>query len=192
VVVLSYTFVSAATGSAAPGGPGSDDVVTGTAAPVAAAAPQNPEPVSRKGQGPRPKPTISANEGKFAAAAPATFSDGVSLTVDSVARGVEQGQGPGVFHGLPHVAVTLTLTNNSTKAIDLTQVVVTTTYGTPPVAAPPVYGDAAADFTGTVQPGGKATATYMFSIPAGQGRSAVMSVDFDDTHVAARFTGLDQ
>lgn len=191
--VLSYTFVSTATGAAQPPTPPSaaDDVSLGVAAPVDPVIPPSKEPVARKG--PRPRPTVAANEGRFTAAAPANFADGVSMTVDKIIRGVEAGQGPGVFHGLPHTAITLTLTNNSARPIDLTQVVVTTTYGTPPRAASPVYGNsAAADFTGIVQPGGKATATYAFAIPPGQARSAVTTVDFDDVHVAARFTGLEQ
>src|SRR3954454_25014292 len=62
VVILSATFASVATGAPGPGGPGgADDSATGTAAPVAAAAPQNPGPVSRKGPGPRPQPNITAN-----------------------------------------------------------------------------------------------------------------------------------
>jgi hypothetical protein len=190
MLVLSCTFVTAATGLAGPSGPnsGPDDAVVGTAAPVDAIAPPA-QPVIRKG--PRPRPNVTANEGRFSAASPAKFADGVSLSVDRVVPGVEQGQGPGILHGVPNTAITLTLANHSAAAIDLTQVVVTTTYGSPPHVAQPVYGDTpAADFTGTVQPGGSASATYVFAIPAGQTKSAVTTVDFDDVHVAAKFTGL--
>ena len=144
-------------------------------------------------KGPRRSPTVSANEGRFSAASPAKFADGVTLSVDSIANGVQEGQGPGIFHGLPHTAITLTLTNNSPSAIDLTQVVVTTTYGARPRVAAPVYEHpAAADFTGVVPAGGTATATYVFAIPPGQARTAVTHVDFDAVHAAATFTGMEE
>jgi len=194
ILVLSYTFVSTATGAAQPGGgasAGPNDVAPGVAAPVDQVAPPAGQPVTRKG--PKPRPTVTANEGRFTVDAPAKFPDGVSLRVDKIARGVEQGEGPGVFKGRPNTALTLSLTNQSAQPIDLTQVVVTTTYGSPPRVASPVYEDpTAADFTGTVAPGATATATYIFAIPPGQARSAVTTVDFDDVHVAAKFTGLSE
>lgn len=170
--------------------PDPGDVAAGVAAPVDPAAPPAYQPVARNGK--RPQPTVVANRGGFSAAAPVNFPDGVSVRVDKVARGTEQGEGPGVFRGRPHTAFTLSLTNGSTSPIDLTQVVVTATYGSPPRLASPVYeGAAAADFTGTVAPGATASATYLFAIPPGQARSAVMTVDFADSYAAATFTGLE-
>jgi hypothetical protein len=171
-----------------PAEPDPGNVAAGVAAPADAAAPPNYQPVIRNGN--RPQPKVTANRGGFSAATPVNFPDGVSVKVDKVAQGVEQGEGPGVFRGRPHSAFTLSLTNGSTGPIDLTQVVVTTTYGSPAKLASPVYGvAAAADFTGTVAPGATATATYVFAIPPGQAKSTVMTVDFDDVHAAATLTG---
>lgn len=170
-------------------GAASDDTGGGAAAPVDPAAPPTYQPVARHGQ--RPQARATANRGGFAPTAPVKYPDGVSVVVTKIARGTEQGQGPGVFKGRPHTAFTLTLTNGTARPLDLTQVVVTTTYGTPPEVAAPVYEDpAAADFSGTVAPGGTATATYVFAVPPAQARTAVTTVDFDDTHAAATFTGL--
>jgi len=170
--------------------PDPGDAAAGVAAPVDPVAPPTYQPVVRNGKKPQAA-AATANRGGFSAAAPATFPDGVSVKVDKVAQGVEQGEGPGVFRGRPHTAFTLSLTNGSTGPIDLTQVVVTTTYGSPARIAAPVYeGAAAADFTGTVAPGATATATYLFAIPPGQAKSAVMTVDFDDAHAPATLTGL--
>lgn len=158
--------------------------------PLDPEAPSTYRPVVRPGK--PAHPVVAAAEGRFAATAPATYSDGVSVRVDRVTRRVETGEGRGSFPGRPQTAITLTLTNGSSRTVDLTQVVVTTTYGTPPRFASPVYEHPdAGDFTGTVEPGGTASATYVFSIPPGQARSAVMMVDFDSVHGAAEFTGLE-
>lgn len=194
--------------SSACGAPGSSDALHGPAAagtaaapagelaldPVGPADPQAPPaytPVVRGGQPARP--TLTAGPGRFSSAAPVRFPDGVSLAVVHVARGVEQGRGPGVFTGRPHTTFSLALTNGSTRPIDLRQVVVTTTYGSPARLAPAVYEEPSArDFSDTVAVGATTTATYAFAIPRGQARSAITVVDFDDVHVAARFTGLEE
>lgn len=156
--------------------------------PVDRLAPSAYVPVIRHGN--RPSPSVHARAGSFSPAGPATYTDGVSLTVNRVSHRVESGEGPGVFPGRPYTAVFLTLHNRSTKAIDLNQVVVTATYGSPARIASPVYEDPAAnDFAGTVRRGGSASATYLFAIPPRGRAGVVMVVDFDGAHVAARFTG---
>lgn len=176
--------------AASPGAAGSDPAPAAALPPLDPEAPSTYRPVVRPGK--PAKPAVAAAEGRFTAAAPATYSDGVSVRVVRVTRRVETGKGRGSFPGRPQTAISLALTNGSTRTVDLTQVVVTTTYGTPPRFASPVYDHPdAGDFTGTVEPGGTASATYVFSIPPGQARSAVMMVDFDSVHGAAEFTGLE-
>lgn len=171
------------------GGPGPDNEGSGVAAPVDPAASALAQQALRPGKPAGPR--TQANRGGFTVVTPATFPDGVSVRVVKVTKSVEQGAGPGVFKGRPHTALTLSLTNGSRVPLDLTQVVVTTTYGSPALVASPVYEDpSAADFTGTVAPGITATATYVFAVPPGQVRSAVTTVDFDNAHAAATFTGL--
>lgn len=122
-------------------------------------------------------------------ASPVTYPDGVKLAITGITQGTSQGKGPGVFVGSPRTAVALDLTNGTTADIGLDHVVVTMTYATPRLVASPVYEDGTLDLTGTVKPGEKATATYMFSVPTDQLDNVTMSVDFDGVHAAATFEG---
>lgn len=161
-------------------------------APVAA-PPADPEapatyrPVVRPG---KKAASVHAAAARLAAGTAARYPDGVTVTVERVAKSVEQGQGSGVFPGRPLTAVTLRLANGSALPVDLSQVVVTTTYGQRPRIATPVYETAEAqDFAGVVQPGADTTATYVFSIPPGQAKKVSTWVDFDAVHGAASFAG---
>lgn len=172
-------------GGGAVGAPGAADQSTDPEAPAAY------RPVVRSGKPARP--SVAGAPGRFSAAAPVRYPDGVSVVVDRVARKVEQGAGVGAFPGRRQTLLEMTIRNGSAQALDLTQVVVTTTYGARPRVASPVYdGAAVSDFTGTVPPGGTATATYAFAIPPGQAKTAVTRVDFDGTHAAATFTGMEE
>jgi len=150
-------------------------------------APQSLAPVTRDGRDAGPR--VPAVAGGLSASKPVTYPDGVSVTVERIRRGSETGEGPGEFPGRPYTALVLSLTNGSTTAIDLNQVVVTATYGTPPRIAAPVYEAEAVDFSGTVPAGGTATATYLFAIPPQGTARVAVAVDFDGTHVAAGFSG---
>lgn len=151
------------------------------AAPLAGKA----EPVIRDGK--RPHPTLVARSVSFTQHA--TFADGVSLEVNKIRHGVKSAQGPRTFSGLPTTAVMLTFVNGSKSAINLNQVVVQMTYGTPARVALAVYGNGASDFSGTVAAGKTDRATYIFSIPTNDLPAATMSADFDAVHRAASFTG---
>jgi ABC-type transport system substrate-binding protein len=167
-----------------------DPTQAGPTGPVDPEAPATYRPVVRNGKPARH--TVSVGAGRFTPTTPATYADGVKLTVDSVTRTVERGQGPGVFPGRPQTAFSLTLHNGSPQAVDASQVVVTVTYGVRPRLAQLVYtNELAADFAGMVAPGGTAKATYVFSLPPGQAKTARMIVDLDSVHVPANFTGLE-
>ncbi len=126
-------------------------------------APPTYIPVRRSG-----KPAshrLSGNLGKLEPATTVSYDDGVTLRVKLAARRTEHGSGPGAFPGRALTAIQITFTNKSRNTIDLTQVVLTTTYGLPPRIAPPVYADAGtADFSSWVKPGRTATAQYAFAI----------------------------
>lgn len=161
------------------------------AKPVDPIAPPTYGPVLRHGKKPQPK--VRAGKGGFAPTAPATYPDGVSIKVDRIKHGVEKGQGPGTFPGRANTVLSITLTNRSTRPIDVNQVVVTTMYGAPARIAAPVYEVAGVrDFAGSVQPGGSATATYAFAIPTKQAKKVVTIVDFDGVHVPAELAGATQ
>ena len=73
---------------------------------------------------------------------------------------VRVGNGPGVFPGRPNTTISLQLKNGTSRAMSLTQVVVSARYGTPARLAPAVYnGPAAHDFSGVLAPGATASAT---------------------------------
>ncbi len=118
------------------------------------------------------------------------YSDGVVVTVDTFKKGREAGQGPGVIDGRPYVGFDIRIDNKSSRVIDLSQVVVTVTYGTPARVAAPVYEDPAAqDFTGTVSRNSKASAAYFFAVPLADRENVSVIVDFDGAHAAAVFSG---
>lgn len=166
----------------------SNAVPSEAAKPLDPIAPSTYLPVARNGS--KAKPLVKGIKGGFSKAAPVKYADGVSLSILRITARVEKGKGPGVFPGRPYTAISLSLANGSSKVIDLNQVVVTTTYGSPARLAAPVYEDSEAkDFAGTVKPGASATATYMFAIPTNQKASVTTMVDFDNQHFAAGFTG---
>jgi hypothetical protein len=156
-------------------------------------APPLPQPVKSvakvKRVGQPNTPSVSAPAAKFNA--PVTYPDGVTLVITKAEKKVETGHGPGVMAGRAYVRFTLKLTNGSTKAVNLNQVVVTTTYGTTKQLAAPVYTESAGtyDFSGTVKPGASATALYAFAVPTKQLNRVAMVVDFDGLHTSATYTG---
>ena len=143
---------------------------TETSAP--ASRPADPEaatamtPVTRGGPAPLVK-TKALAHGKHVAVLvtlPIRTASPFELTTSATVS--SNGQGPGVFHGRAYTAVTLVVSNGSPAAVDLNQVVVTATYGSPALVASPVYEDPRAqDFSGVAAPGGSASATYVFAIP---------------------------
>jgi hypothetical protein len=156
-------------------------------------APPLPQPVKSvpkvKRVGQPNTPSVSAPVAKFNA--PVTYPDGVTLVITKAEKGVETGHGPGVMAGRQYVRFTVKLTNGSAKAVNLDQVVVTTTYGPTKQLAAPVYTQSAGtyDFTGTVKPGASATALYAFAVPTKQLNSVAMVVDFDGLHTSATYSG---
>jgi hypothetical protein len=156
-------------------------------------APPLPQPVKSvpkvKRVGQPNTPSVSAPVAKFNA--PVAYPDGVTVVITKAEKGVETGHGPGVMAGRQYVRFTVKLTNGSAKAVNLDQVVVTTTYGPTKQLAAPVYTQSAGtyDFTGTVKPGASATALYAFAVPTKQLNRVAMVVDFDGLHTSATYSG---
>ncbi len=118
-----------------------------------------------------------------------TYPDGLKVRIVKISQGTITAQGPGELTGRPKTTFTIEMTNGTSKPINLTQVVVSASYGTPPLQAPPVYDSGTTDFATVLAPG-KATSTgYTFSIPVDQLGSVTVWVDFDGTHTAAVFAG---
>jgi hypothetical protein len=132
---------------------------------------------------------MGANQGALDPPKEVTYSDGVKMRVKIAPSRSEKGTGPGAFPGRALTEATISVSNGSERTLDLRQVVVTTTYGEPARIASPVYDEAAtADFDSTVKPGGTATAEYGFAIPDRKA-PLVITVDWDDVHAPAVFTG---
>lgn len=147
----------------------------------------SPTKVSRPGQ--PEQPTVTADSVAFSA--PTTYGDNTVLTITKATAEVETGNGPGVFNGREFVKFDLELTNGSGQPIDLNSVVVTAYYGTTNQLAAPVYTPSAGteDFSGVVEPGATATASYGFAVPTSELGNVTMVVDFDAVHSSATFTG---
>lgn len=165
----------------------SPDATTGTVGPPL------PNPVAKVTKVARPgqpsMPSVTAPPAPFSG--PVTYSDGVKLVIVQATKRVETGNGPGVFNGRPFVKFDIELLNGSREPINLNAVVITTFYGTQKQLAPPVYTPSAAtnDFSGTVAPGAKATASFGFAVPVADLGSVTMVVDFDGVHTSATYTG---
>jgi hypothetical protein len=133
---------------------------------------------------------MRASVGHFAGNVPVTYADGVYVMVESIEKGMEAGKGPGVVNGRPNIGFLVILHNGAGTAIDLNQVVVTTTYGTPARVAAPVYDDARAqDFSGVCQVHKTRSAMYFFAVPTAERGTITLTVDFDARHDAAVFRG---
>jgi hypothetical protein len=156
-------------------------------------APPLPQPVKSvakvKRVGQPNTPSVSAPGAKFNA--PVTYPDGVTLVITKAEKGIETGHGPGVMAGREYVRFTVKLTNGSAKAVNLNQVVVTTTYGISSQLAAPVYTESAGthDFAGTIKAGASTTALYAFAVPVKQLGRVTMVVDFDGLHTSATYSG---
>lgn len=176
--------------------PGSDPTPTGPAgAPTAApsssgsaadapdpTAPAAPVPADREDARDR----LPAVQGALADGL--RWSDGVRIAVVEVTQGELDQPGPGSRIG-PFTSFRLRVTNESDEPLDLSRVITSLTYGRPPLQARPVYDEGAADFTGRLAPGDRASARYSFAVPA-SGRSAVaLTVDLDARHGLATFRG---
>lgn len=133
---------------------------------------------------------MALTRGKMELLASVPYPDGVVVRIDQIRNRVESGHGPGSYDGRAYVTVTLTVVNRSTTPIDLNEVVVTATYGSPALVAPPVYEDPkAVDFFGAAAPGASVSATYAFAIPPKNWAGAALQVDLDAAHDPAIFGG---
>ena len=156
-------------------------------------APPLPQPVTAvpkvKRAGQPSKPSITAPTARFNA--PVSYPDGVQLVITKAEKGTETGHGPGVMAGREYVRFTVKLTNGSSKAVNLNEVVVTTFYGPTKQLAAPVYTESAGTFdvSGTVKPGASTTALYAFAVPTKQLGRVTMVVDFDGLHTSATYSG---
>lgn len=176
---------AAAGGSTAPAAS-----ATSGSAPATTAAPTTGPSGTGTGTGTAPAATPAITVAATPFEAPARYGDGVQVAVTAVKQGTVTATGPGELTGQPYTSFRITFTNRSAKALDLTQVVVSVTYGPQKLAAVPVYGDVGvADFASTIGAGRAAAALYAFSIPKARLGAVTMRVDFAADHQPATFVG---
>lgn len=129
----------------------------------------------------------TATPAKFTKAA--DYPDGISLTADDFSRGNVHSQGTGIITGAPYIVFNLSLHNDSKKAVDVSQVVVTLKYGPDATAAAPLYDDVPAkDFSGQIRAGSSQTSTYAFLLPKDV-TTADLYVDVNGDLLPAHFEG---
>lgn len=141
-------------------------------------------------RGPVAGSKIDAKSGAFTKSLPVVYDDGVVVSVRSLNAGTEKGRGVGALPGRAYAGFSVSVKNGTAFALDLNQVVVTTTYGSPRRIAAPVYEDPSAqDLSGILQPGQSASSAYYFAVPVEHRKNVSATVDFDSQHVPATFTG---
>ena len=106
------------------------------------------------------------------------------VTIQSLTVGVS---GPGEVAG-PALAVTVKISNNSSKPVDVSSAVVTLLdaqgqVGTPTPASP------AAPFTGSIQPGASASGVYVFGVAKTQRNPIDVYVSYTAGAATAHFVG---
>lgn len=138
------------------------------AAPAASSA-ATPTPVPSRSVTTRPPVPLQS---------PASFDGRVEASVVRTASVVSEGSGPGEIAGAPAVAVTLRLTNSTSRTLPLDAVIVNATYGPDATPASPVDGKPALPFRGSVGAGRSATGVYVFAIPKTSRRSVAFSISY--------------
>lgn len=116
---------------------------------------------------------------------PADLGGDVTVTLTAVDTLDVEAKLPGETAG-PAVAATLEVRNGSKSAFDLSTVAVTASYGdgTPAIVN---RSEPAADFAGTVEPGGTAKGVYVFRAPADEADSVVVEVQSGTQPNVVRF-----
>ena len=198
VVVLAVIIVIAvatASGSRTPSA-SSTSTSTSTSKPTPtsstdpSSAPSSAVPSPASGDSPSTGETIGGQTiaDSQVVGAPAAFGTGVTAAVTAVTDVTVDGSGRGDTDG-PGIEVALTFTNGSAAAVDLSTVVVNAYYGDPITPASPSQGDSAGrPLTGSLAAGSSGEGTYLFTVPAAQRSSVVVTVGYSGTPPIVTFT----
>lgn len=119
----------------------------------------------------------------------ARYPDGIGLRILGVTQQTITATGPGAMTGKPKTTFDIEFANHSRSAVNLNEVVVEVTYGSPSHSAAPVYDPTVQDFAGTVAAGKTVRTEYAFSIPTADLNHVRMTVRFNQLHAAATFVG---
>jgi len=128
----------------------------------------------------------------FGAGHNAQWTDKIEATVVSVSKFSPSSTAAGTHPGQTGVKVTVKITNNSTKRIDLTLASVKVKSGSGGTQADTIIdleNNLGLGFDGAVPPGNAATAAYGFSVPSGDLGKIDVEVSPDFDHDSAIFEG---
>lgn len=107
-----------------------------------------------------------------------SFGAGVTVSVVATTAVAVVGRGPGELSG-PALAYRLRLSNRGGSAIDLGNAVVTAAYGSAAVPAQDSSSPPSSPWTGSLDAGGAAMATYVFLIPVTDRRAVSLTISYD-------------
>ena len=115
------------------------------------------------------------------------YVDDLEVSVKLADQGKVLNEGPGYFTGAPYAVFTVTVTNNSDKEVDLSQVLITAVTSTGDMAQP-LYGEIPAyDFAGSLAVDESNSTDYAF-MPMPGSKSLDLHVDLDAVHEPMVFT----
>lgn len=119
---------------------------------------------------------------------PAAVGNGISATVVSLDPIDGTGRGPGNIAG-PALRAMIRITNGTTQPQSVDAVAVDMTYGSERRPASPLDDPSQRPFRGIVRPGGSATGTYVFTVPADARSVVTVSVGYQAGAPFMVFTG---
>lgn len=194
-LLLADRPVAAALGEAASTAPvTASPTPTPTPAPSAEPVPEPaPEHVLQAAEVPQDDPATVFVEDDFVELPPvgideeADYGNDVTVTLDDVERVDGTGAGPGEVAG-PSVLVTLTLHNDSDKAVDLGAVVVDMYTESGALGTPLLGDERTAVFEGRARPGRSVSATYVMRVPDPSNQIKV-TVSYEAETPAVSFLG---
>ena len=128
----------------------------------------------------------------FGASHSAQWTDKMSATVVSVVKFTPSSTAAGTHPGQSGIKVTVKISNNSAKRLDLTLASVKVKSGASGTQADTIIdleNNLGLGFEGSVPPGNAATATYGFSVPTGELSKIDVEVSPDFDHDSAVFEG---
>lgn len=182
-------------GSTQPGGSASQTASTGATTPTAtrsASVPPAPTTAVPAPSAGNISQTVASaaitTQAPTGLAATAAFGTGVTVRVVSIASITANAQQPGEVTG-PAAEVTLSMTNASTKAVSLTDVVVDLQDGAG-IPSVSMSASPAAPFTGQLPAGQTAQAVYVFSLAAGHRNPVSIAVSYTVQAPVVRFVGI--
>jgi hypothetical protein len=119
---------------------------------------------------------------------PASFTERVTAEVTKIESVEGEANGPGEIAGAA-LRISVTLTNNSQRPVDLDKSVVALFFGADDAPATELSGPGVERFTGTLRNGESASGVYVFRVPEDQRDQIRITVSYSPTDTAVAFEG---